>query len=74
MKKILFLILAFSFSYSFAQQNDTIVYKKRVLESTEVDFLLSYYKQDGVHSAVSGGMGSGFNRHCFQYSCFSSYE
>ncbi len=42
----------------FAQENDTIAYKKRVLESTEIDFLLSYYKQDGSHSSVSGGIGS----------------
>ena len=33
-------------------------FKKRVLESTEVDFLLSYYNQDGSKSAVSGGIGS----------------
>ena len=58
MKKILILTIILNTIASFAQQNDTIVYKKRVLESTEVDFLLSYYKQDGVHSAVSGGMGS----------------
>jgi hypothetical protein len=30
--------------------------KKRV--DTEVDVLLSYYNQDGVHSAVNGGIGS----------------
>lgn len=43
----------------FSQENDTIVtFKKRVLESTEVDFLASYYKQDGIHSSVSGGIGS----------------
>ena len=34
------------------------MFKKRVLESTEVDFLASYYDQDGTHSAVSGGIGS----------------
>jgi hypothetical protein len=28
-----------------------------VLENTEVD-VLSYYNQDGVHSAVNGGIGS----------------
>jgi hypothetical protein len=33
-------------------------FKKRVLENTEVDVLLSYYNQDGVHSAVNGGIGS----------------
>jgi len=46
-------------NWAFSQENDTTaVFKKRVLESTEVDFLASYYKQDGIHSSVSGGMGS----------------
>jgi len=53
---ILFLLLS---SLSFSQEKDsTVVFKKRVLENTEVDFLASYYKQDGLHSAVSGGIGS----------------
>jgi hypothetical protein len=39
-------------------KDSTATFKKRVLDATEVDFLLSYYKQDGIHSAVSGGMGS----------------
>jgi hypothetical protein len=46
---------------SFAQQNqqkDSTAYKKKVLESVEVDFLMSYYKQDGVHAAVTGGIGT----------------
>jgi len=34
------------------------VYKKRVLESTEVDFLMSYYAQDGENAAVTGGIGT----------------
>lgn len=52
---ILFLITSLGFS----QVNDStqVAYKKRVLESIEVDFLMSYYKQDGIHSAVSGGSG-----------------
>ncbi|MEZ4854140.1 DUF3570 domain-containing protein [Flavobacterium sp.] len=52
----IFILVTFA---SFAQETDTteVAYKKRVLESTEVDFLMSYYKQDGVHSAVSGGSG-----------------
>ena len=35
---------------TFSQEKDSteIVYKKRVLESIEVDFLASYYKQDGI--------------------------
>ena len=43
----------------YSQDKDTTtVFKKRVLENKEVDFLLSYYKQDGTHSAVGGGVGS----------------
>jgi hypothetical protein len=45
--------------FTFAQVKDTTgVFKKRVLESTEIDFLSSYYNQDGTHAAVSGGIGS----------------
>lgn len=43
---------------SYAQQDSTQVYKKRVLESTEVDFLMSYYSQDGDNAAVTGGIGN----------------
>ena len=40
-------------------QNDSIsVYKKKVLESTEVDFLMGYYEQEGVHASVTGGIGN----------------
>lgn len=42
----------------FKAQDSVSVFKKKVLESTEVDILLSYYNQDGIHSAVSGGNGS----------------
>uniref|UniRef100_UPI0030CA4E7F DUF3570 domain-containing protein n=1 Tax=uncultured Flavobacterium sp. TaxID=165435 RepID=UPI0030CA4E7F len=58
MKKNILYILIIGSSISFAQVNDSIVYKKRVLETAEVDFLMSYYNQDGIHSSVSGGMGS----------------
>ncbi|MGQ1945762.1 DUF3570 domain-containing protein [Geofilum sp. OHC36d9] len=34
------------------------VYKKRVLETVEVDFIDSYYSQDGDNSAVGGGIGT----------------
>lgn len=40
------------------KQDSTQVYKKRVLETTEVDFLTSYYSQDGDNAAVSGGLGT----------------
>lgn len=58
-KYITILFIGFSFFCESQQVKDsTLTYKKRVLESTEVDILLSYYKQDGQHSAVSGGIGS----------------
>jgi len=42
-----------------AQEQDAEkVYKKRVLETTEVDFISSYYTQDGDNAAVSGGIGT----------------
>ena len=43
-----------------AQENadSSVTYKKRVLENTEVDFLASYYQQEGDNAAVSGGKGS----------------
>ncbi|BDD07842.1 hypothetical protein FUAX_02740 [Fulvitalea axinellae] len=43
---------------AFAQSSDTVAYKKRVLDATEIEFLSSYYSQDGDHAAVSGGIGS----------------
>jgi len=58
MKNILMFLL---FSYSaliFAQQDSTNVYKKRVLENTEIDFIASYYSQDGDNASVTGGIGT----------------
>ena len=57
MKKIIFIVCVFAFINSYAQDS-TNVYKKRVLETTEVDFLTSYYAQDGDNAAVSGGIGT----------------
>ncbi len=59
MRSILFLILIFLSLFSVAQNSkDSInTYKKRVLETPEIDLLMSYYQQDGDHSAVSGGIG-----------------
>ena len=50
----LFTLIAVS---AFAQDKEP-EFKKRVLENIEVDFLASYYDQDGARSAVSGGLGS----------------
>ncbi|MFT6784008.1 MAG: hypothetical protein ACJA1A_003950 [Saprospiraceae bacterium] len=40
------------------QEDTTKVFKKRVLEAAEIDLLMSIYNQDGIHSAVNGGIGS----------------
>ncbi len=44
--------------FASAQNDSTIVYKKRVLESSEIDFMFSYYSQEGNNAAVSGGIGT----------------
>ncbi|MDT0643102.1 DUF3570 domain-containing protein [Zunongwangia sp. F363] len=47
------------FSVSAQEQvSEENAYKKRVLENTEIDFLTSYYSQDGENAAVSGGKGT----------------
>ncbi|WP_241485274.1 DUF3570 domain-containing protein [Psychroserpens damuponensis] len=60
MKKFILILCVFAFAKSYSQtgQDSTKVYKKRVLETTEVDFLTSYYSQDGDNAAVSGGIGT----------------
>jgi hypothetical protein len=55
---IIFCVFAFAKSYSQTAEDLTKVYKKRVLETTEVDFLSSYYTQNGDNAAVSGGRGT----------------
>ena len=52
------LLLLFSGVVS-AQTIDSLSqFKKKVLESVEVDILMSYYQQEGIHAAVSGGIGN----------------
>ncbi len=46
------------FSFVLSAQDAPTTYKKRVLETTEIDLLFSYYNQDGIHAAVSGGDGT----------------
>ena len=58
MKNILVLLLLTVFGFLNAQQDSTSVYKKRVLETTEVDFLSTYYAQDGNNASVTGGIGT----------------
>lgn len=53
--------MIFVAAMGFAQkkaQDSVNTYKKRVLETAEVEFLASYYTQDGDNAAVSGGIGS----------------
>ncbi|WP_346854754.1 DUF3570 domain-containing protein [uncultured Draconibacterium sp.] len=59
MKILLIILLVFSVSMIHAQEKDESgTYKKRVLESTEIDMLLNYYQQDGENAAVTGGKGT----------------
>lgn len=60
LKKACFIVIIFFFSASYAQQSQDSVsaYKKRVLETVEIDFLTSYYGQNGDNAAVSGGVGT----------------
>ncbi|AIY15155.1 DUF3570 domain-containing protein [Cellulophaga baltica] len=55
MQKNIFIFLVFLGAALHGQET---TYKKRVLETTEVDALFSYYSQDGANAAVSGGDGS----------------
>jgi len=57
MKTIVSLFI-FLFSATVISQDTTSTYKKRVLEAPEIDFLASYYSQDGDNAAVSGGIGT----------------
>lgn len=52
---LLVIVLLSAIQHVFSQ--DSLVYKTRVLETVEVDFLSSYYSQDGDNAAVSGGRG-----------------
>jgi hypothetical protein len=54
---ILFFITAMGFAQEKVQDSEN-TYKKRVLETAEVEFLTSLYTQDGDNAAVTGGIGS----------------
>lgn len=60
MKKItLIAVLLFTYiGYSQASQDSAKIYKKRVLETAEVDIISSFYAQDGDNAAVTGGIGT----------------
>ena len=52
--------LAFLFAHQSKAQNDSISsnYKKQKLKIEEINFITSYYTQDGNNSAVTGGEGT----------------
>lgn len=58
MKKYTTILFLFFITCIYSQGSKQPTFKKRVLESTEVDFLASYYKQDGSKSSVTGGIGT----------------
>ena len=59
MKKIILLFLLFVSGLGFSQDiKKDKAYKKRVLESIEIDFLTSYYNQEGSNASVTGGIGN----------------
>jgi len=58
LKKTAVIFAILLFGTLVAQQDSTKVYKKRVLETTEIDFLTSYYTQDGDNASVTGGIGN----------------
>ncbi len=53
-----FIAFLFCFGIAQGQVDSTKQYKKRVLESMELDFLISYYTQDGDNASVTGGVGT----------------
>ena len=65
MKKLIIILLLLPI-FCFSQEtSDTIVkqdtnkiYKKRVLETVEIDLISSYYTQDGKNASVTGGIGT----------------
>lgn len=58
-KNLALLLFLFVFVISQAQEKkENTEYKKRVLETTEIDFLTSYYNQDGDNASVTGGIGT----------------
>ena len=56
-KVVSFLVL-FAVSVGLIAQQTGATYTKKVLESSEIDFLFSYYTQDGNNAAVTGGEGT----------------
>lgn len=52
------LYLLFLNAFSQNTKQDTVVYNAKPLKLEEVNLVSSYYKQEGKHSAVTGGLGN----------------
>lgn len=57
MRRLIVCILLLLGVKNFSQENN-VAYKKRVLETSEIETLFSYYTQDGANAAVTGGEGT----------------
>src|SRR5690606_3380556 len=55
---LIIVALYISILSAFSQKADTAVYQPRKLKVEEVNFVSSYYRQDGNNAAVTGGVGS----------------
>ena len=54
MRLQLIIILGLYSVLAWGQSKDSV----KVTEDIDVNFLMSYYEQDGIHSAVTGGVGT----------------
>ncbi|WP_317172910.1 DUF3570 domain-containing protein [Maribacter arenosus] len=52
------LLIVLLFNWGFSQDDNSNSYQKRVLETSEIDLLFSFYNQDGENAAVTGGEGT----------------
>ena len=57
-KRLCYCLLFLCLGVAHAQMDSLAQFKKKVLESVEVDLLMSYYEQEGTHAAVTGGLGN----------------
>ena len=59
MKKLFFISFFMAFLSHYGQEKkESVVFKKKVLETAEIDILTSYYSQNGNNAAVTGGIGT----------------
>lgn len=60
MKKLSLAVIGMYLSVlsAFSQTTDSSAYKNKKLRTSEINFVTSYYKQDGDRSAVTGGIGT----------------